>query len=237
MKTIFVILLFFCTSITLAQTDKEKFVGHWVSNDAGYAMECDFKADGTGVVDGDVVKWSVKPGILVIEMEGDKQNYNYTFNQTGFRVSGGDLEMPLNFKKVKVGSTSTFSTSTSSTQTTTTNSSGKKLDQSLVGKWCYVNVASNNSSSSEQCIIVNANGTYEYYAESSTSGSNGSTASQSSDGGTWWVEGNRVYYNSQNQGEGSYELVKRNHPKTGDPMIVLDGTAYVTFFKKSPWQL
>lgn len=234
MKTRFAVLLFFCTLTTFAQTDKEKFIGRWVSLDAGYEMECNFKADGTAVVDGDPVKWSVKPGILVITMEGETINYNYTFNAAGFRVSGGDLEAPLNFKKVKGGSTSS---SAATQETTTTNSSGKKLDQSLVGKWCYVNVASNYSSSSEQCITVNANGTYEYYGESSTSGSNGSTASQSSDAGTWWVEGNRVYYNSQNQGEGSYELVKRNHPKTGDPMIVLDGTAYVTYFKKSPWQL
>jgi hypothetical protein len=232
MKALFAALLFFYTSITFSQTDKEKFVGQWVSSDVGYSMMCNFKADGTGVVDGDVITWSVKPGILVIEMEGDRQSYNYTFNQTGFRVSGGDLDMPLNFKKVKSGSAST-----SSAQTTTTNSSGKNLDQSLVGKWCYVNVASNYSTSSEQCILVNANGTYEYFAERSTSGNNGSTASQSNDAGTWWVEGDRVYYNSRNESEGSYQLIKRNHPKTGDPMIVLDGTAYVTFFKKSPWQL
>src|SRR5688572_21394440 len=228
MKTSVALLLCLFTTVAFSQTDKEKFVGRWVSLDAGYEMECDFKADGTGVVDGDHVKWSVKPGIILIEMEGERKPYNYTFNEKGFRVSGGDLEMPLNFKKVKASTAAP-----SEPQTSTTNASGKKLDQSLVGKWCYVNVASNNSTSSQQCIIVNADGTYEYFAEASTSGSNGSTASQSSDAGTWWIEGSRVYYNSQNQGEGSYELVKRNHPKTGDPMIILDGTAYVTFFKKS----
>ena len=230
MKTLVTIIFCFSTLLTFSQTDKDKFVGRWVASDAGHEMECNFKADGTGVVDGDVVKWSVKPGLLIVEMDGDRESYNYVFNDNGFRVSGGDLDMPLNFRRVQVGGI------TKSTNATAKNSSGKKLDQSLVGKWCYVNVTSNYSSSSQQCIIVNANGTYEYYGESSTSGSNGSTASQSSDTGTWWVEGNRVYYNSQNQGEGSYELVKKNHPKTGDPMIVLDGTAYVTFYKKSPWQ-
>lgn len=231
MKTFLAIVFCFITSLAFSQSDKDKFVGRWISNDPGYEMECNFKADGTGVVDGDVVKWSVKPGFLIVDVDGERISYNYVFNDKGFRVSGGDLEMPLNFKRVKGGSAS------ASTNATSTNSAGKKLDQTLVGKWCYVNVTSNYSSSSEQCITVNANGTYEYYGESSTSGSNGSTASQSIDTGTWWVEGNRVYYNSQNQGEGSYELVKKNHPKTGDPMIVLDGTAYVTFYKKSPWQL
>lgn len=229
MKTIASIVLCFFSIVSYSQTDKEKFVGKWVSNDVGYEMGLNFKADGSGVIDGDVVRWSVdKPGILIVEVEGDRQLYNYTFNSTGFRVSGGDLDMPLNFRKAG-NSTSSAVPAPAAT------AKGKKIDQSLVGKWCYVNVSSNYSSSSEQCITVNADGTYEYYAERSTSGSNGSTASQASDTGTWWVEGSRVHYRSDSQGDGSYELVKQNHPKTGDPMIVLDGTAYVTFYKKSPW--
>jgi hypothetical protein len=212
-----------------SKTDTEKLVGKWVSHDDGYPMEADFKANGSAVIDQDAVTWSVKAGTLIIGIDGEKKNYSISFSENAFRVSGGDLERPMNFKRLNQG--------TAPTPAAKSSAPGKKLDQTLVGKWCYVNVASNNSSSSEQCIIVNANGTYEYYAERSSSGSNGSTASQASDAGTWWIENNRVHYNSQNQGEGSYELIKRNHPKTGDPMIVLDGTAYVTFYKKSPWQL
>lgn len=62
------------------------------------------------------------------------------------------------------------------------------------------------------------------------------TSSQSSDFGTWNYDGTRIYYNSQNgQGSGSYLLEKRNHPKNGDPMIVLDGETYVTYYQKNPW--
>ncbi|HEY0653238.1 MAG TPA: hypothetical protein VGD65_08915 [Chryseosolibacter sp.] len=231
MKTILTVFALFLTLSLAAQsskTDTEKLVGKWVSHDDGYPMEADFKANGSAVVDGDAVTWSLKPGTLVLGVEGEKKSYAISFSENAFRVSGGDLEKPMNFKRI-TGS------GAAAAPVPAANATGKKLDPTLAGKWCYVNVASNYSTSSEQCIIVNANGTYEYYAEGSTSGSNGSTASQSSDAGTWWVEGNRVYYNSQNQGEGSYELVKKNHPKTGDPMIVLDGTAYVTFYKKSPW--
>jgi hypothetical protein len=230
MKTIPAFFLLFAIAIVsfgqAPKTDTEKLIGKWVSNDAGFAMEADFNANGSGVVDGDAITWSIKPGFLVVVMDGEKQSYTLSFTEKGFRLSGGNLDMPLNFQKL---------TGTSATSAAGENTSEKKLDQTLVGKWCYVNVTSTNSASSEQCIIVNANGTYEYYAERSTSGSNGSTASQSSDSGTWWIENNHVFYNSQSQGEGSYELIKRNHPKTGDPMIVLDGTAYVTFYKKSPW--
>lgn len=224
--TLLTLLVCICCYGQSAKSDSEKLVGKWVSHDDGYPMEADFKPNGSGVVDGDVIKWSTKAGVLNIDVEGERKSYTILINDNDFRVSGGDLEKPMSFKRVLSG-----------TANTTSSPSGKKLDQSLVGKWCYVNVTSNYSSGSQQCITVNANGTYEYYGESSTSGSNGSTASQSSDTGTWWVEGDRVYYNSQNQGEGSYELAKKNHPKTGDPMIVLDGTAYVTFYKKSPWQL
>jgi hypothetical protein len=233
MKTILTLTAFFFVLICSGQapkTDAEKLIGKWVSHDDGYPMEADFKANGTGVVDGDAVKWSVKSGTLTIDVEGDRKNYKISIKENEFNVSGGDLEKPMNFKRVVAGNRTEAGTKE------TTNANEKKLDQTLVGKWCYVNVASNYNTTSEQCIIVNENGTYEYYAEGSTSGSNGSTASQLSDSGTWWVEGNRVYYNSQSQGEGSYELIKRNHPKTGDPMIVLDGTAYTTFYKKSPWQ-
>jgi hypothetical protein len=227
-------ILFFIFLFTISakaqKSDAEKFVGQWVANDAGYAMEANFKADGTGVVDGDRVTWTVESGSLAVTVDGEKETYKYVFNENGFRVSGGNLDLPLNFKKVS-GSTS------SAVQNQNADASRKHIDNTLVGKWCYVNVTSANTggSSSEQCITINANGTYEYYSDRSSSGANGGTSSQASDRGTWWVQGTRVHYNSQAQGQGSYELVKKNHPKTGDPMIVLDGTAYVTFFKKSPW--
>lgn len=119
---------------------------------------------------------------------------------------------------------------------------GRRIAQELVGKWCYVNVNSTYSggSSSEQCITLNADGSYEYYGESSRSVNTdsyaGGTNSQSSDRGTWTYDGTRIYYTSLNgAGSGSYVLEKRNHPKNNDPMIILDGTTYVTFYQKSPW--
>ncbi|MBS1554506.1 MAG: hypothetical protein JSU09_06240 [Bacteroidetes bacterium] len=64
----------------------------------------------------------------------------------------------------------------------------------------------------------------------------GGTSSKSSDRGKWWLKGDRIYYQSQTQGDGSYAFEKRNHPKNGDPMIVLDGDTYVTFYNKPPWR-
>ncbi len=113
----------------------------------------------------------------------------------------------------------------------------------LVGKWCYINVTSSSSggSSSERCITLHPNGTYEYYGETSRSVNTdafyGGTGSQSSDQGTWTYDGTKIYYTSaMGAGSGAYTLQKVNHPKNGDPMIVLDGEAYVTFYQKEAWR-
>lgn len=119
----------------------------------------------------------------------------------------------------------------------------KTVAQELVGKWCYINVGNYTSggSSSEQCITLKRDGTYEYYSESSrsvnTNAYSGGTNSQSSDHGTWSYDGTRIHYiSAAGNGSGSYLLEKRNHPKNNDPMIVLDGQAYVTQYQKAPWR-
>jgi hypothetical protein len=119
---------------------------------------------------------------------------------------------------------------------------GGGIDQSIVGKWCWANTSSTYSSSynSTKCIVINGNGTYEYYAEGSISGYGGGgyggSSSQSSDRGTWKLEGNRIHVQSQAEGYKVYSFEKRNHPKNGDPMIVIDGDTYVTYYKKAPWR-
>ena len=79
------------------------------------------------------------------------------------------------------------------------------------------------------------NGTYEYYSETSSSGPVASSASQESDSGTWTATANTITRNSRSQGTATYSLEKRNHPKTGDPMLVLDGDTYVTYGQRRPW--
>ncbi|MBL7859135.1 MAG: hypothetical protein JNM57_15690 [Cyclobacteriaceae bacterium] len=156
----------------------------------------------------------------------------------GYTVDGNELSLTINGQNF-VYIRGNAAPGTGNANKTT--SGNKNLDLSLVGKWCYVNVTSTNSggTSSDECITINANGTYEYYSERSmsvnTNAFAGGTNSQSSDRGTWWIEGDRIHYTSQSQGPGSYQLQKRNHPKNGDPMIILDGTTYVTYYQKAPW--
>ena len=107
----------------------------------------------------------------------------------------------------------------------------------VAGKWCYMSniYASNGGRISNRCFTLNPNGTYEYYGETSSSGQYGSTASQESDRGTWTATANSLDANSAKYGKRSYRLEKKNHPKTKDPMLVIEGEAYVTYYQKTSW--
>lgn len=109
--------------------------------------------------------------------------------------------------------------------------------QEFVGKWCYMsNVnATNGGRMSNTCFTLYENGTYDYYSETTSSGEYGSSASQESDSGTWSVTGTTLTANSRSRGPLTFTLEKRNHPKTGDPMLVLDGDAFVTYSPRQPW--
>jgi hypothetical protein len=107
----------------------------------------------------------------------------------------------------------------------------------LAGKWCYMsNVTANDGGRiSSTCFTLYPNGTYEYYSETNSSNPYGGTASQSSDSGTWSVSGGTLIANSRSRGRQVYTLEKRNHPKTGDPMLMVDGDAFVTYTQRRPW--
>jgi hypothetical protein len=197
--------------------------------------------------------WSDKGELITFSPSGQctylGQNYPYsiTSNQLTFQTSQGNIVMAYIVKNNQLtlsanGKDVVYSKGNNSNATQTNQNQGdKRVAQELVGKWCYVNVTTTNSggATSDECITLKADGTYEYYSERSMSTNTDAfwagTNSQNGDRGTWTFDGNRIYNNSQTNGQGSYQLQKVNHPKNGDPMIVLDGKAYVTYYQKSPW--
>jgi hypothetical protein len=212
-------------AITSANTNIPKeLLGSWT----GYGETVEFKADGKSIIRGQSVPFTVSGNNLTLQTaQGNIM--------MAFSVNGNSLNMIAN------GQNFTYTRAGGGSASPTTNVGGKNLDMSLVGKWCYMKVSSSYSggSSTEECITLKEDGTYSYYYESSrsvnTSDLSGGTASQDSDSGTWWVEGNQIFYNSRTQGQGSYQLEKRNYPKTGDPMIVLNGRTFVTAYNRPGW--
>ena len=217
------------TSSAIKTSDEvpAQIVGKW----SNYGETWEFKNNGQCTYLGNAYTYSVAANNIIVQTPQGNLVMPYS-------IQGNELKVSVNgnqFVYMKGNASQTPSAKTA------TPSGKKNIDQSLVGKWCYVNVTSTNTggSSTDACITINADGTYSYYSERSmsvnTSTVAGGTASQNSDSGTWWVEGSRIYYISQTQGQGSYQLQKINHPKNNDPMIVLDGTTYVTAYQKAPW--
>jgi hypothetical protein len=218
----------------LATGNVQKTVGANASKDllgiwSGYNETIEFKANAKCIYRGQTIPYTVAANVITLSTaEGD-------FMMT-YTVNGNQLNLHFNNQNF------TYTKNSGTSPTTKATAGGKnKLDVTLVGQWCYMNVYSSGSggSSTNECIKLKEDGTYEYSYESSrsvkTNDVYGGTASQESDRGTWWVEGNKIFYNSATKGQGSYELVKRNHPKTNDAMIVLDGRTFVTFYNRPSW--
>ncbi|HEU0123221.1 MAG TPA: hypothetical protein VFQ91_22005 [Bryobacteraceae bacterium] len=111
----------------------------------------------------------------------------------------------------------------------------------LVGRWCESTNINNNTGNygRSTCIVLLADGTYQYQsdfdANGQTAGGAYGTGRAGGDTGTWTATADTITSRSPKSGVRTFKLEKRNHPKTGDPMIVLDGKEYTTAFQKAPW--
>jgi hypothetical protein len=204
-------------------TDK-KLMGLWSGN--GEMIE--FKADGNCVYMGNNIPYKISQGHIILATAQGNATIPYA-------IVGSVLNLTVNGQKM----TYTKPPGQGAVGNTPAATSGGNIPMELVGQWCYMNMTSNSQTS--RCINLRADGTYTYSYEGSRSVNtetlSGGTASQSGDRGTWYVQGDRIYYNSQSAGQGSYRLEKRNHPKNvNDPMIVLDGEPFVTTTARSPWR-
>jgi hypothetical protein len=204
-------------------TNTDELIGVWSGN--GESIE--FKSNAQCIYLGNTFPYEISQSHVILTTAQGKVMFAYT-------IQGNQLNLSANGRQVtyvrgKAGPVVSANK----------NAGGGDIAQELVGRWCYM--SNSLSSSTNRCITLNADGTYTYNSESSrtvnTAELYGGTSSQGEDRGTWYVQGDRIYYNSQTQGQGSYRLEKRNHPKNvSDPMIVLDGEAYVTATLKAPWR-
>jgi hypothetical protein len=107
----------------------------------------------------------------------------------------------------------------------------------MVGKWCLISVinAQGGGRTSDQCVTLAADGTYQYFGQVESSNPNGATGSQTGDAGTWTATETTLTAHSRRGTTVTYTLEKRNHPKTGDPMLILNRQPFVTYFQHTPW--
>ena len=202
-----------------ADSKPTALVGRWVSDEA----TVEIRANGTLTINGDEFSYKVKNSVITVY--GDDGTLRFPFE-----LDGDTMTVSVNDREV------VYTRQKGANAQTKQGQSGGSNSQELVGKWCYMaNLTGSNSRMSNRCFTLAANGTYEYYSETSSSGGNGSSASQEYDSGRWSATATTLTANSNNHGTINYGLQKRNHPKTGDPMLVVDGDAYVTAYQKRPW--
>ena len=200
------------------RSSESGLTGHWQSRE--YTLE--ISENGTVSINGEPFRYSVRGNIITL-------SNNEGSVQIPFQLDGDTLVTTFQ------GQRTVYTRGSESGAAMGTGGGANSAE--LAGKWCYMaNVNANNGGRmSNRCITLYANGTYEYYSETSSSNPYGSTASQDSDSGTWRATATSITANSRKHGVLTYSLEKRNHPKTGDPMIVLDGDAYVTYQQRRPW--
>jgi hypothetical protein len=192
--------------------------------------------------------WEGQQGKLVFYPDG-----NLLYNNTSylFSVSGGQLIIKANdgstaFNFSQTGNTITISQNGSSaTYSRTSEIKQDKVDPQLAGKWCIVsssyNSYSGGGSSSEECITLNADGTYEYFYSASRSAyaANqsvyGGTANQNSDRGTWKSDGLTIWSSSQTTGKVTRYSLGKGNAENGDPMIIIGGKRFVTAYNRPRW--
>jgi len=205
-----------------SEAPKNPLLGRWKSDEA----VIEIKDDGTITINADSYKYRVKG--TVITVSNDQGSIPFPFELDGDTLTVEFQGRDVVYKRLKGDDKSGAVTGGPA--------AGEGVIAAFVGKWCYMsNLTGSNSSMSSRCFTLYANGTYEYAAESSTSGAYGSTAGQSYDSGRWTATRTTLTAYSKANGKLVYPIQLRNHPKTGDPMIVVNGEAYVTAYQKPPW--
>jgi hypothetical protein len=188
-------------------------VGRWRSS----TSSAQFNADGTAVVNGAPGRYEIHGNRLtLIGAQAE--------NTARFEVHGDVLALNVNGKpvildrvKVEVGEGS--------------------VRVELVGKWCWISLTeSNQARRFSRCLTLTGSGTYDFAGETDSHNPNGRANSPSADSGIWTATETSLTTHSLSGKATTYRLERRNHPgKVRDPMIMLDGQAYVSFYTKTPW--
>lgn len=208
--------------------------GTWRGDIQGQTIVMTVDGKGGGDIDGVPMRYQLMGKLIFIERQGNVISYSWDLRDGQLMVGGGDLPGVLVMTKGGPGAAGAAQQQA--------NPSPGGVIQELVGKWCEASsftAIAGGGSQRTSCFELRANGSYVYSSEGSMSaqapGMWGGTSSSSSDAGTWSATPNSITARSQKGTVTTYRLEKRNHHKTRDAMLCLDGDCYVTYWQRPRW--
>jgi hypothetical protein len=193
----------------------QSIVGAW----RNAQINARFNADGTGTMNGENGRYITRGDQLTMMGAQGQVTIKYAVQGDQLTLTGPGGSAVLDRVKQEAGAGS--------------------IHMELVGKWCWVSqVYANNGGArqSNRCITLNGNGSYEYFGLTDSYNPYGGATSQRNESGAWTATETSLTTRSAGGRVTTYTLEKRNHPKNvRDPMIVLNGEPFVTFYNKPPW--
>lgn len=187
-----------------------------------------FDPDGTGVSNGEPFKYRVEGSTLILIDPRATLRVTFAVEGDKLRLSGSTGEMTM-----------TREAGAEAAPTAGARAGDGQVRPELAGKWCYVsniNATGGGARNSNICFTLSPDGRYEYYGETDSYGPAGGATSQGSDRGSWTATETTLTARSVSGKVVTYQFEKRNHPRNNDPMLVINGQPFVTFYQKAPWR-
>jgi hypothetical protein len=191
-----------------------QLVGSW----RNATSSAQFNGDGTGIVNGTPGRFEIRGNRLTLIGAQAQTTVRFEMHGDVLALTVNGKPVTLNRVKDEPGEGS--------------------VRVELVGRWCWTSLTApaQGSLRSKRCLTLNGDGTYAFAVPASITAAIGASKAPSGDSGTWTATEVTLTTHSISGKATTYQMMKRNHPgKVRDPMIVLDGQAYVTFFNKPPW--
>lgn len=160
MKTMFLCFFLLGASVALLAQTNPNLIGTWHAKENGFTMILILNANGTGTLDGDPIKFTVKGNTLAVTEDGDVNNYSFTLSGNTLKLSGGDLDQPMIFERQSAAPATGLGARRNQVvakapEDTPTEPAAKPKSNSLVGRW----------QGSENVVTINDNGTMQIAGE------------------------------------------------------------------------
>ena len=192
--------------------------------------------------------WQGQQGKIIFYPDGlliyNGTSYNFSSNGNSLIITGNDGTVTFN-SNISGNQLTLSQNASSATYTKTGDIMPDRVDPQLAGKWCMIsssyNSYSGGGSSSEECITLNEDGTYQYFYSGSVSAytvdksAYGGTASQNSDMGYWKTDGETILSVSKTTGKTTRYSLSRQNEQNGDPSIIIGGRKFVTAYRRQSW--